>query len=132
TAAGAPEVAVRSVEAPDFVRDGAAFETVVVVDSTIATDATIKLSIDGRPAAEDQVGIAAGTSRLTVPLRARGEGARLIHAEIVPQADTRTDNNGADAITVVKAPGSALVLEGRPGEGAALAQSLRDGGLQVE
>src|SRR5581483_11391373 len=131
-AADAPEVAVRAVETPDFVRDGASFETVVVVDSTVATDATVRLSIDGRQAAVDTVGVAAGTSRLTLPLRARGEGARLIHAEIVPKADTRADNNSADAFTVVKAPGAALVLEGHPGDGAALADALRDGGLQVD
>ncbi|HET6197340.1 MAG TPA: VWA domain-containing protein, partial [Acetobacteraceae bacterium] len=132
SAADAPEVAVRSVEAPDFVRDGAAFEAGVVVDSTVATDVTVKVSIDGKPAAEDQVGVTVGTSRLSVPIRASGQGARLIRAEIVPKMDTRPDNNSGEAITVVKPPGAALVLEGRPGEGAALAQALRDGGLQVD
>ena len=52
-------------------RDGATFETVVVVDSTVATKAKVKLSIDGRQAAEDEVDIAAGASRLTLPVRAR-------------------------------------------------------------
>lgn len=132
TAASAPEVAVRAVEGPSFVRDGASFEAVVVVDSTVNTEATIRLSIDGRPSSEDRLQVAAGTSRLTLPLRVRGEGARLIHADIVPSSDTRTDNNSGESITVVKGPGTALVLEGRPGEGAELAQALREGGLQVE
>src|SRR5436190_2768507 len=132
TAASAPEVAVRAVEGPDFVRDGAAFEATVVVDSTVDTQATVKLTIDGRQAAEDRLDVPAGTSRLTLPIRASGEGARLIHADIVPTDDTRTDNNSGETITVVKGPGTALVLEGRPGEGAELAQALRDGGLQVE
>jgi len=131
-AAEAPEVAVRSVEAPDFTREGAAFETVVVVDSTVATKAGVSLTIDGRPAAEEKVEIAAGANRLTLPVRARSSGARLIHAEIAPDTDTRADNNSGEAVTVVKAPGQILVLEGRPGEGAALAQALNDAGMQVE
>src|SRR5262249_18433134 len=64
-AAEAPEVAVRAVEVPDFTREGAMFETNVVVDSTVATKAGIKLLIDGREAAAEQVDLAAGTSRLT-------------------------------------------------------------------
>ena len=39
----APEVAVRAVGGPDFARDGAAFEAVVVVDSTVATEAGVTL-----------------------------------------------------------------------------------------
>jgi Mg-chelatase subunit ChlD/uncharacterized membrane protein len=131
-AAESPEVAIRSVEVPDFTRDGAAFETAVVVDSTAATKLGIKLTIDGRPSAQDEVEIPAGTSRLTLPVTARSSGARVIRAEIAPEKDTRTDNNTGEAVTVVKTPGTILVLEGRPGEGAALAQSLNEAGMQVE
>ncbi|MFN8637701.1 MAG: VWA domain-containing protein [Chloroflexota bacterium] len=131
-AAEAPEVAIRSVEVPGFTREGAMFETVVVVDSTVATKVGIKLSIDGRETATDQVDVVAGTSRLTLPVRVRSSGARVIRAEIAPQADTRTDNNVGEAVTVVKAPGQVLVLEGRPGEGAALAKALGDAGMQVD
>lgn len=131
-AAEAPEVAVRAVEVPSFTRDGATFEAVVVVDSTVATETTVRLAIDGRPAAEDRLEVAAGTSRLTLPVRTRSTGARLVRAEIAPALDTRTDNNVAEAVTVVKEPGSVLVLEGRPGEGAALVAALQDAGLTVE
>jgi uncharacterized membrane protein len=117
---------------PGFTREGAAFETVVVVDSTVATKAGIKLTIDGRESAAEQVEIAAGTNRLTLPVRARSGGARLIRAELAPETDTRTDNNAGEAVTVVKAPGQILVLEGRPGEGDALAGALRDAGMEVE
>lgn len=132
SASNQPEVAVRALDVPSFTREGAAFEAALVVDSTIATGATVKLSIDGRPAAEEKVQIANGTSRLTLPVRTRSSGARMIHAEILPEQDTRTDNNVADAVTVVKEPGKILVLEGRPGEGAALAQALKDANLEVE
>ncbi|MCC7369734.1 MAG: VWA domain-containing protein [Chloroflexi bacterium] len=130
--ADAPEVAVRSVEAPGFTREGGTFETSVVVDSTVATRAGITLSIDGRESVSEQVEIAAGSSRLTLPVTARSDGARIIRAEIAPSSDTRTDNNVGEAVTVVKAPGQILVLEGRPGEGAALAQALTEAGMQVE
>jgi uncharacterized membrane protein len=131
-AADAPEAAVRAVEVPGFTREGGNFEAVVVVDSTVATKAGIKLSIDGRESASEQVDLVAGTSRLTLPLIARTGGARLIRAELTPAADTRTDNNMGEAVTVVKAPGQILVLEGRTGEGAALAQALQDAGMGVQ
>jgi len=132
TASSAPEVAVRSVEVPGFTREGAMFESVVVVDSTVATKAGIKLSIDGRESAAEQVELVAGTSRLTLPVRARSSGARLIRAELAPETDTRTDNNAGEAITVVKAPGQILVLEGQPGAGGELAEALRGTGMEVE
>jgi secreted protein with Ig-like and vWFA domain/uncharacterized membrane protein len=131
-AAGAPEVAVRAVEVPGFTREGAMFEATVVVDSTVASKAGIKLSIDGREAAAEQVEVVAGTSRLTLPVRARSSGARLIRAELAPEVDTRTDNNAGEAVTVVKGPGQILVLEGQPGAGGALAAALRETGMEVE
>jgi Mg-chelatase subunit ChlD/uncharacterized membrane protein len=131
-AAGAPEVSVRAVEVPGFTREGAMFEAIVVVDSTVATKAGVKLSIDGREAAAEHVELVAGTSRLTLPVRARSGGARLIRAELAPEADTRIDNNASEAVTVVKAPGQILVLEGRPGEGGALGEALRGAGMEVE
>lgn len=131
-ASEAPEVAVRSVEVPDFTRDGAAFEAAVVVDSTVATKLGVTLSIDGKQAAQDKVDVPVGTSRLTLPITARSAGARVIKAEIAPEQDTRTDNNTGEAVTVAKAPGQILVLEGRPGEGGALAQALNDAGMQVD
>ncbi|MGE3271664.1 MAG: VWA domain-containing protein, partial [Chloroflexota bacterium] len=130
--AEAPEVAIRSVEVPDFIREGGTFETSIIVDSTVATKAGIKLTIDGAESASEQVDIAAGTSRLTLPITTRSSGARVIRAEIAPQTDTRTDNNMGEAVTVVKSPGQILVLEGRPGEGAALAQALRETGMEVD
>jgi Mg-chelatase subunit ChlD/uncharacterized membrane protein len=131
-AAEAPEVAVRSVDVPDFTRDGAAFEAAVVVDSTVATKVGVTLSIDGKQAAQDKVDVPVGTSRLTLPITARSQGPRVIKAEIAPEQDTRTDNNAGEAVTVAKAPGQILVLEGRPGEGGALAQALTDAGMQAD
>ncbi len=126
------EVAIRGVEAPRLVREGGTFETTVIVDSTVETEATISLAVDGRPAAEERVKVAAGTNRLALPLRARSQGFRALRAEIAPDADTRPDNNVADTVTVIKEAGRVLVLEGHPGEGGAIGDVLREGGLEVE
>lgn len=127
-----PEVAIRGVEAPRLIREGGTFEAIVIVDSTVETEATISLAVDGRPGAEEQVKVPAGTSRFTLPMRARSQGFRALRAEITPVADTRSENNVADTVTVVKEAGRVLVLEGHSGEGAAIAEMLRDGGLEVE
>ncbi|MCC6175022.1 MAG: VWA domain-containing protein [Chloroflexi bacterium] len=130
--AGTPEVAVRAVESPRFVREGATFEAVVVVDSTVEADATVRLAIDGKAVSEESVHVSAGTSRFTLPLQARTPGARAIHAEIRPSSDTRPENNAANAVTVVKEAGRVLVLEGHSGEGQAVAGTLTDAGVDVE
>ena len=127
-----PEVAVRGVEAPRLVREGGTFEATVIVDSTVETDATVNLVVDGRPGAEEQVKVAVGTNRFAVPMRARSQGFRALRAQITPVMDTRADNNVADTVTVVKEAGRVLVLEGHPGEGGAFADALREGGLEVE
>jgi Ca-activated chloride channel homolog len=126
------EVAIRTVEAPRLVREGGTFEATVVVDSTVETDATVALTVDGRPAGEERVKVAAGANRFTLPLRARAQGFRALRAQITPVSDTRAENNVAETVAVVKEAGAVLVLEGRPGEGGALAEMLREGGLTVE
>lgn len=127
-----PEVAVRGVEAPRLVREGGTFEANVILDSTVDTDVTINLSVDGRPSTEERVTVVPGANRFTLPMRARSQGFRALRAQITPVADTRSDNNVAETVAVVKDAGRVIVLEGHPGEGAALAQMLRDGGLEVD
>jgi uncharacterized membrane protein len=131
-AAALSEVAVRALEAPTFVREGATFEAAATVDSTIDTDAVLRLSLDGRPAAEQQVRLTAGTNRFALAQRARSLGFRRLRVEVAAPADTRPDNNAAESTTVVKAAGRVLLLEGQEGVSANLAQTLRDGGLEVE
>ncbi|MBA2449466.1 MAG: VWA domain-containing protein, partial [Chloroflexi bacterium] len=130
--AAGPEVALRALEAPSFVRDGSTFEAAAVVDSIVETDATLRLFLDGRPVAEQPVHLQVGPNRFSLAQRARSLGFRRLRVEVVARDDTRTDNNAAEASTVVKAAGSVLLLEGHGGEASRLAESLREGGLQVE
>ena len=130
--AAQPEVAARSLEVPSFVRDGSMFEAAVVVDSALETEAVLRLSLDGRPVAEEPVHLAAGTNRFSLAQRARSPGFRRLGVEVLARADTRPDNNVAEATTVVKESGSVLLLEGHQGEAAALAEVLGEGGLEVQ
>ncbi len=127
-----PEVAVRTLDAPVQIRDGAPFEAAVVVDSALDTSATLRLFVDGRPAAEQAVRLAAGPNRFTLGQRARALGLRRLRVEVQAPADTRPDNNAAEAVTAVKEAGRVLLLEGRQGEAAHLTDVLREGGLEVE
>ncbi|MGC9334507.1 MAG: glutamine amidotransferase, partial [Anaerolineae bacterium] len=78
-----------------------------------------------------------GTNRFLVPVQAsaaasgRASGFRRFRAQIVPDADTRLQNNEAGAFTVVHGPPGVLLVEGQPGEGANLAAALGAAGMDV-
>ncbi len=127
-----PEVAVRVLEAPRFVRDGATFEAAATVDSTVDVDAKLRLWLDDRLAAEQPVRLTAGSNRIALAQRARSLGTRRLRVDVTAAGDARADNNAAESTTVVKPAGRVLLLQGHEGEAGPLAESLREGGLDVD
>lgn len=127
-----PEVAVRSLEAPSYVREAATFEATAVVASSTETDARLRLSIDGRVVGQQDVRLVAGTNRFSLTQKAGAQGFHRLRIEVLSATDTRADNNSAETTTVVKGAGRMLVLEGHAGEGDRLVAVLREGGLEVD
>ncbi len=128
-----PEVLVSDVQAPARARAGDTFEIQVRVNSTQETAATLRLLGDGAVLKEEPVRLRQGENTFTVSVTVPERGFRTFTASVstATGADTTFQNNELSAFTDVAGPAAALILEGAPGEGAALAAALEAGGLQV-
>lgn len=128
---GDVEVVVEALDAPADVRQGQSFDLTVVVRSTAQVGATLRVFGDGQGQGGSQllhtqeVRLQAGVNRFLVPVDAEESGFRRFRAQIIPDLDTRLQNNEASAFTVVQGPPRVLLVEGQPGEGDNLAQALR-------
>jgi uncharacterized membrane protein/Mg-chelatase subunit ChlD len=128
---GDVEVLVEALDAPADVRQGQGFDLTVVVDSTAQIGATLRVFGDGRLIHSQDVRLQPGINRFLVPVEAAETGFRRFRAQIVPDADTRLQNNEASAFTVVHGPARVLVVGGSPTESDNLAQALRTTEIDV-
>jgi len=129
---GDVEVLVEALDAPADVRQGQGFDLTAVVHSTARVGATLRVFGDGQLIHSQDVSLQPGVNRFLIPVEAEATGFRRFRAQVVPDADTRLQNNEASAFTVVHGPPQVLVVEGQPGEGDNLAQSLRAAGMDVK
>jgi Mg-chelatase subunit ChlD len=128
---GEVEVRVEALDAPTNVRQGQGFDLTVVVQSTAQEGATLRVWGDGQLIHSQSVELQPGTSRYLVPVEAGETGFRRFRAQVVPDADTRLQNNEASAFTVVYGPPRILLVEGQPGEGDSLVRALRAAEMEV-
>ena len=122
---GEVEVLVESLISPADVRQGQDFDLTVVVYSTHEISAALRVYGDGVLIQTQEVLLVEGNNRYTIPIEADQSGFRRFRAQVVPDDDTRLQNNEASAFTVVHGPPHILIIEGSPGEGANLAEALR-------
>ena len=122
---GEVEVYVESLISPADVRQGQDFDLTVVVYSTHEISAALRVYGDGVLIQTQEVLLVEGNNRYTIPIEADQSGFRRFRAQVVPDDDTRLQNNEASAFTVVHGPPHILIIEGSPGEGANLAEALR-------
>jgi Mg-chelatase subunit ChlD len=126
------EALVEALDAPAAVRQGQDFDLAVVVHSTAPGAADLRVFADGQLIHSRPVHLGQGLSRFQVPVEAGGQaGFRRFRAQIVPEADTRLQNNEASAFTVVHGPPRVLVVEGGAREGTNLVPALRAAGMDV-
>ncbi|UCC63332.1 MAG: VWA domain-containing protein [Anaerolineae bacterium] len=128
---GDVEVLVETLDAPADVRQGQGFDLTVVVHSTAQVGATLRTFGDGQLVHSQDVRLQVGVNRFQVPVEASATGFRRFRAQIVPDADTRLQNNEASAFTVVHGPPRILILGGQPAEGYHLAQVLQAAEMDV-
>ncbi len=129
---GDVEVLVEALDAPADVRQGQGFDLTVLVHSTAQVGATLRVFGDGQLVHSQDVWLQPGVNRFLVPVEATGIGFRRFRAQIVPDADTRLQNNEASAFTVIHGPPRLLMVGGQPVEGYHLAQALRAAEMDVE
>ncbi len=128
---GAPEALVVGVEVPSSARQGELVPVDVQVQSTHATTAILRLSVDGSELARQEVTLEPGESRFAFQVTVDSPGFRTLRATLEAEEDTILHNNRADAFINVHGPPAVLVVEERPGAGANVAQALRATGLMV-
>jgi uncharacterized membrane protein len=118
------EVRIDALDAPADVRQGEGFDLTVLVHSTDQVAATTRVFGDGGLIHSQEVRLQPGANRFAVPVEGAQPGFRRFRAQIVPDADTRLQNNEASAFTVVHGPPQVLLVEGQPGEGDNLIEAL--------
>lgn len=127
----APEVLVESLNAPVNVREGQGFDLTALVHSTSQTNATLRVSSDEMLLFSEAVRLQPGTNRFLIPVETLDGGFYGFRAQIVPDLDTRLQNNEAASFTVVHGPPRLLLVEGGPGEASHFAEALRANDLTV-
>jgi Mg-chelatase subunit ChlD len=129
---GGPDSAVLDVDVPNRARLGEQVPVRVEVHADQAGPAVVALLADGRVIQEQTVELNPGTNQVEFSVAADQEGLSRFQARVSSATDTVAQNDvGYGAVQVEGAP-TVLVLEGRSGAGATLAEALRSGGMTVE
>jgi uncharacterized membrane protein len=132
TALGNPEIIVRSLGTPPYVRVGDSISSDLGVYSTVATTATLRISVDGAAPVERPIELKPGENRIPLDQTAQVEGFHSISVTVQTAADTATENNSTSSTVVVKPQPHVLVLEDRAGEGTNIAAALRSRQMNVD
>lgn len=125
-----PEVLVEQVTAPNQTRQGQVIPVEVVVAANQAAEANLRLLADGTLVESRAVRLVQGRNRFGFNLPAPKTGFHRFRAEIEAPADARPQNNWGAAFTTIYGPPQVLVVEGQPGEAAALNRALEAGGIK--
>ena len=125
------DVLLASIDAPPVAREGDVVPISVLIDSTITGGATLSY-FDGVETRVLPLTLEAGLTRVELTVRAERPGSLPVAARIDAAGDARPENDFAQAIIRVEGPGSVLIIEGVPGEGAELTEALTAGGLGVD
>lgn len=128
---GEIEVRIDALQAPADVRLGQRFDLAVSLDTTAEVGATLRVFGDGKLIHSQELRLQHGSSRVVVPVEGEETGFRRYRAELLPDADTRLQNNQATAFTVVVGPPQVLIVEGTEGEADLMAAALRAAEMEV-
>ncbi len=125
------EALVDRVEAPDGARVGETIDVTVRVRSTVATSATLRLLADGATVGTRALELEPGNDSVTFSLRADEAGFHVFRAILEPATDHFTENNAADAYTLVTGEPQVLVATDDAERAADLVDALSAARQQV-
>ncbi len=119
------EVRVDSLQAPTTVREGERVPLQIGIYSSTDTTATLTLLVDSTPLTAQTVRLTRGLNTFVQTLPPAVRGFHTYEARVeAPLADTYYENNRYSAYSLVLGKPGILVVEGHPGEGAALTAAL--------
>ncbi|WP_047152467.1 VWA domain-containing protein [Aneurinibacillus tyrosinisolvens] len=126
------EVMITSLQLPDRLFIGEAFQGKVTVNSTTATRGMLRFYEGNREAGQQSVAIEKGENRFVFDGKAAAEGFHRYRAELTADKDTIRVNNEAYAFTRVSGSPKILIVQGHDGAADNLVHALQAGGLNVE
>lgn len=127
-----PEVLVRQVETPAFVRDGEKFSATINLEASQDTQARVHLLADGKLLASQDVNLTQGANNIVMPQEPLPTGFHLFRVQVEASADTYIQNNEGGSYTVVTGKPRILLIESESGETRFLAEALQSAGLEVD
>jgi Mg-chelatase subunit ChlD/uncharacterized membrane protein len=125
------EILIDSLIAPAYVRSGQSFDLSAVVKSTMAGNATLAFSMDGKVVSQGTVHLDPGANRFAISLSSKDKGFHTFAATVAGPNDTYAENNAAYAYTVVQDAGAVAVVASQPQEATSVVSALQSTGLKV-
>jgi len=133
----AAEVWIDALQAPPEIRLGQDFELNAVIESSTSMNAELRLFEEGNLIQTLELRLLPGRNEVSLPLNAGDRRSsssgnlRRFRLQIIPDVDTRLQNNEASAFTVVQGPPAILIVEGEPGDGENLARALEAASMEA-
>jgi Ca-activated chloride channel homolog len=123
------EIAIRSIDVPDKLAEGEAFDVRVTIDSTRDTDATLRVLKNDSVVAEKGVSVVAdGENVFVVSQRADQQGFYNFRAEVdAPGSDSFVQNNSREAFAIIEGQPRTLYLYGDARPSPAMLRVLAEG-----
>jgi Mg-chelatase subunit ChlD len=129
--AGQLEVQLEQVTVPPEARQGQEVPVQVLVNSSQAAEATLRLLADGRLAESRLVRLTPGRNQFKFSLPVTQTGFRRFRAEIEATGDGRPQNNWGGAFTTVYGPPQLLVVAAQAAEADNLMAALQAASLKA-
>jgi len=130
--ADGPDARIDGVELPAAARLGQRLRMKINLESTVATDGRLVITGPGDARIVDQqVQLAAGAQTLELALPETQPYFNRYVVRLETPNDARPENNAAEAYSFVSGQPRVLLVEGRPGEAASLANALKSAQIDV-
>ena len=125
------DAAISSIDVPRLTRIGESVTVKATVEATKEGSAQVVLRRNGEQVAEQVVDLVPGSNEVSFTDVPGGEAGAIIRYQVgVRQGgDSRPENDLAFAAVPVDGPAKVLIVEGTTGEGTALNNALRAGGI---
>lgn len=130
--AGGPEVRIENLGVPQKLLAKERFQIKVEVHSNVSTSMLLRVYQDRALLAEERARITPGDNLFVYSAAIAEGGFHTFRAVAEVGQDTVPENNEAHAFTYVQGSPGVLLVEGRPGEGAAIRAALDSLGVKTE